>query len=62
MQVVCEQCGLRVMVTSDLPSRCDNCGDQHWRSVDEPQKSYTLNAYDRRFLKAVRIAAEEESS
>jgi hypothetical protein len=54
-------CGRRVsfaQMPEPLPT-CTQCGVCDWQHVDVPKKPYTITVNDRRFLRSLRIVADD---
>lgn len=58
----CNPCGKSVTVqTFAVPAPlCNYCGARDWSHLDEPAKVYPQTADDRKFLRSLRIAADDD--
>lgn len=63
MTLRCNPCGRSVTVqTFSVPQPlCTFCGARDWNNVDEPARPRALTADDRRFLRSLRITAEDDT-
>lgn len=59
----CGNCSKAVQFHMIAPDVCTGCGTVgKWRASSEPRTRYELTLNDRRFLKSIRVLAEEPSS
>jgi predicted RNA-binding Zn-ribbon protein involved in translation (DUF1610 family) len=56
----CTKCSTGIVVDDEaLPDICPECLSPGWRSANTPAMAYRLTVMDRRFLRSLRIAADD---